>query len=227
MRILALGILVVALGGCATAAEQEVTRIKDTSQRARAVTDSCWSRAWAQDGFVALSNRLAMKYSVPPTLAQRSDAGKPTPEERQVLSDLHRDWLTRCRKAAIHGAVAMLAASHRPMMRYAEREDAIYAGLVQGRLTWGDANTQLAAIRSETDNAIYEVVSKADQDLRRQHAYEIGRRMEAIRALGEALTELGNQQIEAERRRQQQQQQSTPRQTICQNHGGYLSCTTY
>jgi hypothetical protein len=48
--------------------------------------------------------------------------------------------------------------------------------------------------------------------------------MEAIRALGEALTELGNQQIEAERQRQQQ---STPRQTICQNHGGYLSCTTY
>src|SRR6185503_8924415 len=49
MRILALGILVLALGGCATAAEQEMKRMKDTSERAAAVTDSCWARAWAQD----------------------------------------------------------------------------------------------------------------------------------------------------------------------------------
>lgn len=223
MRILALGILVLALGGCATAAEQETTRIKDTCERAGAVTDSCWSRARAQDGYVALSNRLALRYGVPPTLAQRSDTGKPTPDERQMLSDLHRDWLTSCRKAAIDGSVAMLPASHHPMMRYAEREDAVYAGLVQGRLTWGDANTQLAAIRLETDNAMYEVASKTAQDLRRQHAHEIERRAAAMVALGQVLSDFADQRIEAERQRQQ----STPRQTICQNVGGYLSCTSY
>jgi hypothetical protein len=223
MRIWTLGILVLALGGCATAAEQEMTRIKDTAGRTGAVADGCWSQARAQDGYVALSHRLALRYSVPPTLAQRSDTAKPTPEERQMLSDLHRDWLTPCRKAVIDGAVAMVSASYRPMMRYAEREDAVYAGLVQGRLTWGDANTQLAAIRLETDNAMYEVASKADQELRRQHAHEVERRREAMRALGQALSDFADQRIEAERQRQA----STPRQTICQNVGGFLSCTTY
>ena len=223
MRILALGVLVLALGGCATAAQQEVTRIKDVGERASAAADSCWSRARVQDGFVALSSRLALGDSVPPTLAQRSDTGKPTPEERQMLSDLHRDWLRPCRKAVMDGAVAMVAASHRPMMRWAEREDAVYAGLVQGRLTWGDANTQLAAIRMETDNALYEVASKADQQLRREHADEMERRAAAMRALGQALSDFADQRIEAERQRQA----STPRQTICQNVGGFLSCTTY
>lgn len=197
--------------------------MRDTSERAIAATGSCWSRARAQDGYAALSNRLTLKYDVPPTLAQRSDTGKPTAEDRQMLSDLHRDWLTPCRKATIDGSVAILPALRRTMLRYAEREDAVYAGLVQGRLTWGDANTQLAAIRLETTNAMDEIASQAAQELRRQHAHEIERRREAMVALGNALTEFANQRIEAERQRQQ----STPRQTICQNVGGFLSCTTY
>jgi len=53
MRILALGILVLAMGGCATAAEQEMTRMTDTVKRAVVVADNCWSRAQAQDGYVA------------------------------------------------------------------------------------------------------------------------------------------------------------------------------
>ncbi|MPZ35570.1 MAG: hypothetical protein GEV13_32185 [Rhodospirillales bacterium] len=160
---------------------------------------------------------------MPPTLVQRTDGSKPTPEERQTLSDLHRDWLTPCRKAQIDGSVAILPALQRTMLRYAEREDAVYAALVQGRLTWGEANTQSAAIRVETTNAMYEVAGQAAQDLRRQHAHEMERRAAAMVALGNAMVEFADQRIEAERQRQQSQ----PRQTICQNAGGFLSCTTY
>lgn len=49
----------------------------------------------------------------------------------------------------------------------------------------------------------------------------------AIHALGSALVQFGNQQMEAERWRQWQAQQATQRQAICNSHGGYLSCTTY
>lgn len=223
MRALALGFLLLALGGCATAAEQELTRMRDTSERANVAAGSCWSQARAQDGYAALSNRLTLKFDVPPTLTQRGDASKPTPEDRQMLSDLHRDWLTPCRKALIDGSVAILPALRRTMLRYAEREDAVYAALVQGRMTWGEANIQLTAIRLETTNAMDEIAGKAAQDLRRQHAHEVERRAAAMRALGAALSEFADQRIEAERQRQQ----STPRQTICQNVGGYLSCTTY
>jgi hypothetical protein len=223
MRILTLGILALALGGCATAAEREVARMRDTTERASVVTDSCWSRARAQDGYSTLNSRLSLRYNEPPTLAQRTDASKATPEDRRALSDLHRDWLAPCRKAMIDGAVAILPALQRTMSRYAEREDAIYAGLVEGRLTWGEANTQLVAIRHDMSNGMHEVASQAAQDLRRQHAHELERRAEAMRALGQALSDFADQRIEAERQRQA----STPRQTICQNVGGFLSCTTY
>jgi len=49
----------------------------------------------------------------------------------------------------------------------------------------------------------------------------------AIYALGNAMVQFGNQQMEAERWHQWQVQQSMPRQAVCYNHGGYLSCTTY
>ncbi|HZB52351.1 MAG TPA: hypothetical protein VE527_01920, partial [Reyranella sp.] len=78
-----------AAGGCATAAEQEMTRMTDTAKRAVAVADECWSRAHAQDGYAALGSKLALKYG-PPTSAQLSDGGKPTPDERQILNDLYR-----------------------------------------------------------------------------------------------------------------------------------------
>lgn len=50
---------------------------------------------------------------------------------------------------------------------------------------------------------------------------------DAFRALGNAMVQFGNQQMEAERLRQWQLQQSMPRQAICYNRGGYLSCTAY
>ena len=89
-----------------------MARMTDTAERAVAVTDDCWSRAQAQDGYAALSNKLALKYG-PPTSAQLADGAKPTPEERQILSDLYRDWIAPCRKAMIDGAVAILPALHR------------------------------------------------------------------------------------------------------------------
>ena len=55
------------------------------------------------------------------------------PDERQILSDLYRDWITPCRKAMIDGAVAILPPLHHTLLRYAEREDTVFAALIQGR----------------------------------------------------------------------------------------------
>jgi hypothetical protein len=219
MRILTLGILLLAMGGCATAAEQEMARMRDTAERAGTVTDSCWSRMQAQDGYADLSAKLALKIHVPPTSAQRTDASRPTAEERHALSALHRDWLTRCRTAMIDGLVAALPALQRSMIRFAEREDAVYAALVQGRLTWGDANTQLVAVRQETANAMREIASHVTQSLRQQHGQEMQHRAATMVALGEAMLEFASRMAEVERRRQ--------RQIICQNVGGVLHCTSY
>lgn len=49
----------------------------------------------------------------------------------------------------------------------------------------------------------------------------------AIYALGNAMVQFGNQQMEADRLRQLQVQQPMRRQAVCYNHGSFLSCTTY
>jgi hypothetical protein len=122
-----------------------------------------------------------------------------------------------------------LAAMHHTLLRYAEREDIVFAALIQGQLSWGAANSQLAAIRMETNQATLEIADRVDQHLRRQHAEETEARDAALSALGGALIQFGQQQMDAERQwqRQWEQRQSMPRQTICQNVGGWLSCTTY
>jgi hypothetical protein len=48
-----------------------------------------------------------------------------------------------------------------------------------------------------------------------------------VYALGNALVQFGNQQMEAEQWRQWQAQQTMPRPTICSNVGGYVSCTAF
>jgi hypothetical protein len=49
----------------------------------------------------------------------------------------------------------------------------------------------------------------------------------AIYALGNALMQFGNQQMQAEQWRQWEAQQTTPRPVICSGHAGYMSCSAY
>jgi hypothetical protein len=221
MRSLILVVAFLALGGCATAAEREVARMRDTAERAGGASDGCWARAQAQPSYVSLSGKLTLKIDMSPTLMQRTDTTKPTAEDRQALGDLHRDWLAPCRKVQIDGAAAILPALRRVMVQYAEREDAVYAALLQGRMSWGEANTELAAIRIETTQAVDEIASRAAQELHREHAAEIERRRIAIGKLADAFGKA------AEQMRDRANRYPQPRQTICQNVGGYLTCTTY
>lgn len=197
--------------------------MRDTTHRTMVAADSCWSRAEAQHGYAALSARLTMKTNMPPTPAQRADSGKPTADERDALGVFHRDWVTPCRTAMIHGLVAALPALQGSMLRYAEREDDVYEALVQGRLTWGDANSQLDGLRKEAADAMDEVGRQTEEGLHREHAQEMERRAAALSALGDALVQFGNQWTEAERR----QRQMTSRQIMCQRVGAFLHCTTY
>lgn len=48
-----------------------------------------------------------------------------------------------------------------------------------------------------------------------------------VSAVGNAMVQYSNQQMEAEQLRRWQVQQSMPRQAVCYNHGSFLSCTTY
>ena len=126
-----------ALGGCATKAQQEVSRIQGIAATSAPVIDACWARAVASPPHQALKGKMGDN-SEALTLAMKTNAEKATPEEAAQMLSLQRDYLAPCRKIALESAgkvhptiVAILAESY-------ARAEANAANLVAYKISWGD-----------------------------------------------------------------------------------------
>jgi len=136
-RVSALLAVLIALGGCATRAQQEVSRIQGIAAANAPVIDACWARAVASPPHQALKGKMGDN-SDALTLAMKTNAEKATPEEAAQMLSLQRDYLAPCRKIALESAgkvhptiVAILAES------YAKAE-ANSANLVAYKISWGE-----------------------------------------------------------------------------------------
>src|SRR6202795_2297308 len=79
-RASALLAVLIALGGCATKAQQEVSRIQGIAAASAPVIDACWARAVASPLHQALKGKMGDN-SDALTLAMKTNAEKATPEE--------------------------------------------------------------------------------------------------------------------------------------------------
>jgi hypothetical protein len=136
-RASALLAVLIALGGCATKAQQEVSRIQGIAAASAPVIDACWARAVASPPHQALKGKMGDN-SDALTLAMKTNAEKATPEEAAQMLSLQRDYLAPCRKIALESAgkvhpaiVAILAES------YAKAE-ANSGNLVAYKISWGE-----------------------------------------------------------------------------------------
>lgn len=77
-RVSALLAVLIALGGCATKAQQEVSRIQGIAAANAPVIDACWARAVASPPHQALKGKMGDN-SDALTLAMRTNAEKATP----------------------------------------------------------------------------------------------------------------------------------------------------
>jgi len=126
-----------ALGGCATTAQQEVSRIQGIAVANAPVIDACWARAVASPPHQALKGKMGDN-SDALTLVMKTNTEKATPEEAAQMLSLQRDYLAPCRKIALESAakvhptiVAILAESY-------ARAEANFADLVAYKISWGE-----------------------------------------------------------------------------------------
>jgi len=187
MRAWVLPALLFALCGCATSAEREFDQMRATAQQVDAASRACWAEARAQPAYAVLFAKLALSFWAPPTLDQRTDPTVPTPEDARLLADFHRDWLLRCRRIDVQGAAVILPGWRRPLLENADVEDAIYASLALGEMTWGAANTRLAMVRLETVQYMDAAHREAMRSLDARHAAERQQRGGALSDLAHAM----------------------------------------
>src|ERR1700730_14286241 len=93
----------IALGGCATKAQQEVSRIQGIAAANAPVVDACWARAVASPPHQALKGKMGDN-SDALTLAMKTNAEKATPEEAAQMLSLQWNYLAPCRKIALESA---------------------------------------------------------------------------------------------------------------------------
>lgn len=215
-------LLILAVGGCATAAEKEGNRMRGELQRTVAFAKPCF------DALDARVEQGPLKDKMPPTgqntasLALLSDNTKPTAEQAQYLFALHAE-MQQCRKlvleniGAVHPSLVTLFAD-----AYAA-QDQRYVRLVNRQITWGENAQAATAAKADFQNRATVAVQRIDQQLANAHAYEVQQRQQAA----QALMVWGMYQQQLELQRQAIAASTRPTMTTCNYVGRQLQCTSY
>lgn len=224
MRGLALIGLAAALvaGACATTAEREATRIRASLQESQPALEACTSRLHSAPQYAVIGSKLVV-WDGEPTLAQQTNATKATADEAQMLLELHEQYLAPCRRARLEAAGKGVSAWVPLIVDAYTKQDAVFAEVVKGKVTYGDANRQLMAIKAEGRTKFEAVNREVVGALEKSHNTELARRQAAAASMQQWIYQqqvlLQNQQmINA---------MNQPRVTNCQYVGAYLSCTTF
>jgi hypothetical protein len=212
MRV-ALAIVLFAGAGCATKAQQEVSRIEGVAAADAPVIDACWRGTVASPQYQALKAKMG-EHSDSPTLGMKLNAHKATPEEAAQVLSLRQDYLTPCRKLAMESAgkvhptiVAILAENY-------AKADANYAALVTYRINWGEFVTENQVLVTERRAQLLAAGESLQKRLGDAHAADsVGR--------GQAEAALSNWT------RQQQVLLRNQRVTTCQYVGSTLNCAIH
>jgi len=96
MRKLAIVIFALCSAACETAAQREMARLDRNTSAKMPELDACESRMTASAEYAALSPKFSL-WTGRPTLAQQTDASRPTPDERRMLLEFHQRYLMPCR----------------------------------------------------------------------------------------------------------------------------------
>jgi hypothetical protein len=209
--------LALTVAACASSAEREMSREQAIAKDSSVAWRQCVADAGKQPAVAALSGKVVLLMGVSrPTLAQRSDDTKPTPEERQSLVEAYDRWAVPCRDKAISAAISANPDYSRPLNELRGREDQIFGALAEGSLTWGNGNVALGQARDEAKTAVDAVAAQKGRDLQRQATQENAQRSAALQTLGQSMTNYGAYI-----------QTMQPRTTNCWYVGNMLNCTTY
>jgi hypothetical protein len=222
MRASPIIVVLLALGGCATEAQQETSRLQGVVATGRPEVEACDKRVEQSAPYQALRDRLGPRDGAAP-LALKANQDKATQAEVQELYALHQDYLTPCRKLRLETASKIHPAMVAVLAEAFSKYDADLVRLTTRQISWGEYLMARDAISAETQAKIAAVGSAMQKNLNEAHASEVARRQAAASALGQ----WAQQQQVILQNQQMINAMNQPRMTNCQYVGTYLNCTTF
>lgn len=217
------GVALLLVGGCATQAQREYSRMGTASNQAKAAIEACVIQAKMLPSYSVVGTKLHFGDESEPSLDQRMDSSKATPEEVQALLAFHREGIEPCRRVMIDEASKVHPVVPGILAEGFANGDANYIRLVKREETWGDYITatdqNVRAVRAKLAQAEQAVVGK----LEASHAQEVRQRQ----AAAAALSNWAYQQQVLLQQQQVINAMNRPVMTNCQRVGTMVNCTSY
>ena len=145
MKAIILAIALLAVGGCATKAPTEATRIHDVATADAPAIDACWRKVLTSPQHQALRAKMG-DHADSPTAAMKGNPGKATVEEAALLASLRAEYLVPCRKMALASAAKVHPAIVAILTESYGRADANTQRLANREISWGEYVSENQAI---------------------------------------------------------------------------------
>jgi hypothetical protein len=147
-------------------------------------TDPCFRQVLADPEYQPLRGKLPPHgLDALPSQEQRADATMATPEQARLVASYHQQHVVPCRPDALLAASQIGPAFVVIVVETTIRGDANYLKLVEGKISWGEYNTELYALRVD---AMARLLAARREFEAGQHneVYEAGQRQAAMIAFG-------------------------------------------
>jgi hypothetical protein len=227
--LVALGIAALPLGGCQTAAQQELARLTALDREAGATYTACVNRVAENPSYGGILSRLPLPGSAnqTPTMPQMTDQSRATREDVQTLVTWHAAWAP-CSQARIEAFRSIDAGLAAALLTSRTEADDILVALANGQRTFGEASRELASLNARHRARAQDAYAVVNRRLEGQHAGEVQQRQAAAMMMAGAAQQysLQQQMIAAQNRPQTVNVRVAPSTTNCYTAGGQLVCNT-
>lgn len=152
MRTLVAIVTLLALCACTPPAFEAGPSSAQLGQpRSGDATDFCYRQMLASPENQALKGKLPpLELGSLPSQAQQADPTMATPEEARLVLSFHQKYVVPCRQEGLVRTSTMGSEVVAILVESAAKADANYLKLVERKMTWGEYNREVHALRVET-----------------------------------------------------------------------------
>lgn len=187
VRAACLPLAVLVIAACETTAQQQDQARRAYVTELGASIRECTSRLRARPEFAPLYERMSVgRDGGGPSLAQRMDRARPTPEEAATIVRWHAAE-AECRELTIGGIRRVFPEVAELMVARSAERDRVFLALANRDLRWNDAVDRLAQIAAAMRADLARFRSTYRASVARAHSQEVARRDAAIAGVLNAL----------------------------------------
>ena len=180
MKALAYLILVL-LAGCQTTAQKQMAHLRETQNLMAQNAQWCIQHIEANPTYQSLAVHISLNGNRPPSLQQLADNNYPDESEVKLLFSFHND-LIKCREQAIQALNASMPGAVPTLVAGYHAADLVTADLIQRKITYGESNKRIMALRDEYLVKLQTIGNQVDRELEQAHLQEIERQRQAMQS---------------------------------------------